>query len=82
MYIRKDVKPFEKKVWLSSPTMHGEELKWMIDAYNKNWMTTAGENGNQIERLKAIGFVRNEKTDTETIEPPTRETQNKGLARG
>ena len=53
MYIRKDVKPFEKKVWLSSPTMHGEELKWMTDAYNKNWMTTAGENVNEVERIAA-----------------------------
>ena len=24
-----DIKPFEKKVWLSSPTMHGDELKYM-----------------------------------------------------
>ena len=53
MYIRKDVKPFEKKVWLSSPTMHGDELKWMTDAYNKNWMTTAGENVNEVERIAA-----------------------------
>ena len=22
--------PFEKKVWLATPTMHGEELKYMI----------------------------------------------------
>ena len=28
MFLRKDVKPFEKKVWLASPTMHGDELKW------------------------------------------------------
>lgn len=53
MYIRKGVKPFEKKVWLSSPTMHGDELKWMTDAYNKNWMTTAGENVNEVERIAA-----------------------------
>lgn len=48
-----NVKPFEKKVWLSSPTMHGEELKWMTDAYNKNWITTAGENVNEVERIAA-----------------------------
>ncbi len=53
MYIRKDIKPFEKKVWLSSPTMHGDELKWMTDAFNKNWMTTAGENVNELETLAA-----------------------------
>ena len=36
MFLRKDVKPFANKVWLASPTMHGDELKWMSDAYNKN----------------------------------------------
>lgn len=45
--------PFEKKVWLSSPTMHGEELEWMADAFNKNWMSTVGENINEIEKLMA-----------------------------
>ena len=42
--------PFANKVWLSSPTMHGEELKWVTDAYNKNWMSTVGENINEVER--------------------------------
>lgn len=53
MFIRKDIKPFDKKVWLASPTMHGDELKWMTDAYNKNWMTTAGENINELEKVAA-----------------------------
>ena len=53
MFLRKDVKPFAKKVWLASPTMHGDELKWMSDAYNKNWMTTAGENVNELEKIAA-----------------------------
>lgn len=35
--------PFEKRVWLSSPTMHGEELLYMQEAYHKNWMTTRVE---------------------------------------
>lgn len=45
--------PFKNKVWLSSPTMHGEELDWMADAFNKNWMSTVGENINEIEKLMA-----------------------------
>ena len=53
MFLRKDVKPFAKKVWLASPTMHGDELKWMSDAFNKNWMTTAGENVNELEKIAA-----------------------------
>lgn len=49
----KNIKPFEKKVWLSSPTMHGDEQKWVGDAFAKNWITTAGENINEVERLVA-----------------------------
>ena len=47
------VKPFEKKVWLSSPTMHGDEQKWVNDAFATNWITTAGENINEVERMVA-----------------------------
>ncbi len=36
--------PFEKKVWLSSPTMHGEELEYMKLAFDTNWMSTVGGN--------------------------------------
>lgn len=43
--------PFEKKIWLSSPTMHGPELEYIKDAYEKNWMSTVGENINEVERL-------------------------------
>ena len=49
----KNIKPFEKKLWLSSPTMHGDEQKWVNDAFVKNWITTAGENINEVERLVA-----------------------------
>ena len=45
----KKVIPFENKVWLASPTMHGEELKFMKEAYDTNWMTTAGSNINALE---------------------------------
>ena len=44
------IKPFEKKVWLSSPTMHGEELEYVKKAYETNWMSTVGENINEVER--------------------------------
>ena len=45
------IKPFEKKVLLSTPTMHGEELKYITEAYETNWMSTVGENINEVERL-------------------------------
>ena len=41
---------FQKKVWLSSPTMHGEEIQYVQEAYNTNWMSTVGENLNVIEK--------------------------------
>ena len=42
---------FEKKVWLASPTMHGDELKYMQEAYSTNWMSTVGKNIDEVERL-------------------------------
>lgn len=48
-----NVKPFEKKIWLSSPTMHGEELEYIKAAYDSNWMSTVGENINEVEKLLA-----------------------------
>lgn len=41
---------FENKVWLSSPTMHGEELQYITEAYQTNWMSTVGANINEIEK--------------------------------
>lgn len=38
------------KIWLSSPTMHGDELKYMKEAYDTNWMSTVGENINEVEK--------------------------------
>lgn len=52
-YEIKDIKPFEKKVWLASPTMHGEEQKYVNRAFELNWITTAGENINEVERITA-----------------------------
>lgn len=54
MFIRKDdLKPFDKKIWLASPTMHGEELKYVTEAYETNWMSTVGANINEVERIAA-----------------------------
>ena len=41
----------QKKIWLASPTMHGEELAYMKEAYETNWMSTVGANISQVERL-------------------------------
>ena len=47
------MQPFEQKLWLSSPTMHGDELKYMTEAYETNWMSTVGKNIDEIERIVA-----------------------------
>ena len=44
-----ELKPFEKKIWLSSPTMHGDEQKWVDEAIITNWVSTVGANINDIE---------------------------------
>ena len=53
MFKGTDIKPFDSKVWLASPTMHGEELKYMMEAYETNWMSTVGKNINEVERIAA-----------------------------
>lgn len=42
---------FDRRIWLSSPTMHGLELDYMKEAYDTNWMSTIGENIDQIEKI-------------------------------
>ena len=49
----REYKPFEKKIWLASPAMHGEEQKYVNRAFELNWITTAGENVNEVERITA-----------------------------
>lgn len=41
---------FEKKVWLASPTMYPESMKYAMEAYETNWMSTVGENINELEK--------------------------------
>lgn len=45
------MKPFEKKVWLSSPTMYENSMDYVMEAYQTNWMSTVGANIQEVERL-------------------------------
>lgn len=47
------IKPLTPKALLSSPTMHGEEMDYVAEAYNTNWMTTLGENIDKLEQAAA-----------------------------
>lgn len=50
------IKALEKRALLATPTMHGEELTYIKEAYSSGWMTTVGENVNEIEKLVA-GYI-------------------------
>lgn len=51
MFVAPDyMQPFAKKLYLSSPTMHGEELIYMKEAFDTNWMSTVGENIDRAEK--------------------------------
>ena len=41
---------FDKQIWLASPTMHGEEQAYVQEAFDTNWVSTVGENINQLEK--------------------------------
>ena len=51
------IEAFPSKVWLASPTMHGDEQKWVDEAIHTNWVSTVGENINEVEKAicKYIG---------------------------
>ena len=47
------IQPFAQKLWLSSPTMHGDEQRWVDDAILTNWVSTVGANINEVEKQVA-----------------------------
>lgn len=49
----KNIQSFEKNVHLASPTMHGEELGYIEEAFASGWVTTAGVNINELENAVA-----------------------------
>lgn len=47
------LEPFQSKVWLSSPTMHGDEQRWVDEAIRTNWVSTVGPNIDAVEKEMA-----------------------------
>ena len=43
--------PFENKIWLATPTMHSDEMKYITEAFDTNWVTTEGANLVAVERI-------------------------------
>ena len=44
------IERFESKLWLSSPTMHGDEQRWVDHAIQTNWVSTVGANIDAVEK--------------------------------
>lgn len=44
---------FENRVWLSSPTMHGEEQQFVKEAFDTNWVAPLGPNVDEFEKMVA-----------------------------
>ncbi len=47
------MKRAEKRIFLSTATMHGEEEKYVKEAFDTNWVTTVGKNIDEVERMAA-----------------------------
>lgn len=47
------LKAFEQRVWLSSPTKHMEEMKYLTEAFETNWKSTVGKNIDAVEAQMA-----------------------------
>lgn len=41
---------FENRLWLASPTMHGEEQAYVKEAFDTNWVSTVGANLDALEK--------------------------------
>ena len=42
-----------KRIYLSSPTMHGDEQQFVAEAFNTNWVAPLGPNVNHFEEEMA-----------------------------
>lgn len=51
MKIKHVLGPFIKKNWLSSPSMYPNSMRYVMEAYDTNWMSTVGANINEFEKM-------------------------------
>lgn len=51
-----EIRPFTQRVYLTSPTMHGDELDYIKLAFDTNWVSTVGANIDHVERAFADLF--------------------------
>ncbi|OKY54624.1 DegT/DnrJ/EryC1/StrS family aminotransferase [Megasphaera cerevisiae] len=48
-----NITKFEKRLYLSSPTMHGEEQQYVQEAFDTNWIAPLGKNVDEFEKTVA-----------------------------
>ena len=44
---------FSNKVWLSSPSMYSDSMRYVMETHETNWMSTVGANINEVEKIAA-----------------------------
>ncbi len=49
----KQFKPFDKKIYLASPTIKQLSMDYVTEAYETNWMSTVGKNIDELEKIIA-----------------------------
>ena len=49
-----------QRIWLSSPTMHGEEMEYIKEAFERNWVAPLGFNCDGFEK-EVITYLNDEK---------------------
>ncbi len=45
-----EIERLEKRLWLATPTMHGEEQAYVQEAFDTNWVSTVGANLDALEK--------------------------------
>lgn len=53
MLKKNTVLPLKKKIWLATPTPHPLMMDYIKKAYDENWMSTVGENIDEVEKAAA-----------------------------
>lgn len=62
MLTRKEEHIMEKRILLSSPTMHGEEMKYVQEAFERNWIAPLGFNCDEFEK-EMLHYLYGENTE-------------------
>lgn len=57
----------ENRIWLSSPTMHGDEMKYINEAFEKNWVAPLGFNCDNFEKEMKAYLSQDNKDDVHTV---------------